>query len=278
MAVQKEFNRHSNKSSKGKGGKQRGNVLNDLQDSNGYTALHFAIQCGNLEPIQWMIENGADVNIQSKQIADGVTPLLIATNKGHEAAAKLLLESGANPRICRSDGYTPLHLCAKTNHIRIGRLILEHVPSTLSVLTTAGLSCIDVAKAAGSTQFITTVLGMFPDHRGASSKTGAGAGAGAAGRVAGGTPGFDSRLCRTLIEVTRRGDPGRLKGFIKQHPSVDLNWTMGKNGWSALMEVSATGDVLSAQVLLEGGADSEIRSKKGATALLIAARLLLIDI
>lgn len=122
-AVQKEFYRHGSNSAKGKGGKQRGNVLNDLQDSNGYTALHFAIQCGNVELIKWMIEKGADVNIQSKQIADGVTPLLIASRlccdmtaskdkaRDLEPAAKLLLESGANPRIGRAqDGFTPLHL------------------------------------------------------------------------------------------------------------------------------------------------------------------------
>ena len=266
-SVQREFARLGKKSGK------KGNALNDVQDSNGYTALHFAVQCGNVEIIKWMIEKGADVDIQCKVVADSVTPLIIAANRSWIDAAKLLLEAGANPRIGRAqDGFTPLHLAAKANDLQLARLILKYVPSTVAALSKTGLSCIDVAKAAGATQIVTALFSMFPDLQGDLNSKSRGKGRRASPRGGGSVAGFDSRLCKSLIELTRQGAPVRLKEFIRANPSVDLNWTMGKNGWTALMEVSATGDMESAQILLEAGADSEIRSKKGYTALLIAAR------
>ena len=266
-AVQKEYKKHKDK--------KEGNVLNDLQDSNGYTALHFAVQCGNVELVKWMIENGANVNVQSLKTADCVTPLIIATSKGLIEVCSTLLKAKANARIGREhNGYTPLHICAKLNHCRIARLILEHDSGTYSILTKDGLSCIDVAKDAGSTQFISTVLPLIPDDQmnvtGSTNSKKTRKSLKAAGERV--VSGFDSRLCKTLIEMTRNGNPSRLKDFLVRNPIVDVNWTMGKNGWTALMEVAARGDLLSAKILLESGADTDKRSKKGASALHIAAR------
>ena len=66
-------------------------------DKLGRTALHFAASIGtNLELIETLIDNGANVNAQSSGLE---TPLMKAIAFDNADAAKLLLEKGADPDI-----------------------------------------------------------------------------------------------------------------------------------------------------------------------------------
>ncbi|MBQ3948205.1 MAG: ankyrin repeat domain-containing protein, partial [Ruminococcus sp.] len=60
---------------------------------NGETALHFAAQCGDLEMVKWLIEQGLDVNAKD---AHGRTSLLYAAIKGDLELVKWLVEHGAD--------------------------------------------------------------------------------------------------------------------------------------------------------------------------------------
>lgn len=71
-------------------------------NANGYTALHGASLMGANPIVQFLVENGAKVNVKNKR---GETPLMIAEGKGvrvagtnilHESTANLLRRLGAN--------------------------------------------------------------------------------------------------------------------------------------------------------------------------------------
>lgn len=67
-----------------------------------------ALQNGNHEAIKQLIEEGINVNL----IRDGVTPLMIASSKGHTEIAETILQAGANINEKSDDGWTALHKAA----------------------------------------------------------------------------------------------------------------------------------------------------------------------
>lgn len=62
-----------------------------MSDSN--TPLHVAVQNGNLEIVQILLDSGFDVNTCNSQ---GQTPLYLATRAGHADIVSLLLKRGAS--------------------------------------------------------------------------------------------------------------------------------------------------------------------------------------
>ncbi|MDW3191265.1 MAG: ankyrin repeat domain-containing protein [Cytophagales bacterium] len=113
--------------------------LNAIDKDFGYSSLHLAVLLIDGNAIKWLINKGADINIQSDEngtplglanmlpngieiiplllengadidITDknGNTPLMVAAFKRNSKAVKLLIESGANKNIQNSKGMTPL--------------------------------------------------------------------------------------------------------------------------------------------------------------------------
>jgi ankyrin repeat protein len=71
----------------------------------GLTALHHAARQGNEAAARALIDAGADIN---KVSGDGSSPLQIATMNGRFDLAMLLLEGGADPNVATDAGGTPL--------------------------------------------------------------------------------------------------------------------------------------------------------------------------
>ena len=88
----------------------------DLQDEDGFTALHYAcfdsayIDVG--EMLGCLIENGADVNARTNE---DCTPLMIACDNDHVYAVKFLMEHGANVDHQDRDGRTAVHHAVNRN-------------------------------------------------------------------------------------------------------------------------------------------------------------------
>uniref|UniRef100_A0A9J8AM13 Myotrophin n=1 Tax=Cyprinus carpio carpio TaxID=630221 RepID=A0A9J8AM13_CYPCA len=59
----------------------------------GRKPLHYAVDCGQAEMVEFLLSKGADVNAPDKH---GITPLLSATYEGHVSCVKILLEKGAD--------------------------------------------------------------------------------------------------------------------------------------------------------------------------------------
>lgn len=117
------------------------------EESNGYTALHWAAIKGNTKIAEMLVENGAKVDITD---TSGQTPLQRATAHGKhnfESAnivkkinnmvwilfyleqvemVEFLLKHGANPNAKHDVGRTPLHLAARNGFERIVDALIKY--------------------------------------------------------------------------------------------------------------------------------------------------------
>jgi ankyrin repeat protein len=73
----------------------------------GLTALHFAARQGSAAAARALVEGGADVNLVSP--GDGATPLLVALINGHFDLAAMLIDKGADPNLFSHAGVSPLY-------------------------------------------------------------------------------------------------------------------------------------------------------------------------
>ena len=83
--------------------------------------LHDAVNKGNLNMVDTILELEADINTQNDL---GLTPLAIATLRGCEKIALYLLEKSADPEIQDKEGKTP-YIHAKENG---NKTLLPHLP------------------------------------------------------------------------------------------------------------------------------------------------------
>jgi uncharacterized protein len=77
----------------------------DAKDEDGYTPLLRAAESGELQVVDWLIGQGADVNAQNRQLA---TALLQAVWFYRIDCAKRLLRAGADPNLADDELRTPL--------------------------------------------------------------------------------------------------------------------------------------------------------------------------
>ncbi|KAH9031827.1 hypothetical protein EDB84DRAFT_1578712 [Lactarius hengduanensis] len=87
------------------------------------TPLDATLFNGHIEVAQLLRERGADVNILG---AYKRTPLHIVSEYGHLAAAKWLLDSGADVNSLDHYGWTPLHFATVERHLEVARILIEH--------------------------------------------------------------------------------------------------------------------------------------------------------
>jgi len=71
----------------------------------GMTPLHFAVDRGEVDIVQQLLDNGSEVNAQD---SSGETPLMLAVTCEHLELVRLLLERGADKSIVNHDGCTVL--------------------------------------------------------------------------------------------------------------------------------------------------------------------------
>ena len=71
------------------------------------SSQHYASHSGHEEVCLLLLEQGADVNAQTK--SGKVSSLHRAAYSGHVSVVNLLIKYGADPRLCDSDGKIPLH-------------------------------------------------------------------------------------------------------------------------------------------------------------------------
>ena len=89
-------------------GVTRGYRYNELIGTQGgLTALHFAVRQGGSAAARALVEHGADVNVVSP--GDQASPLLVALINGHLDLGAYLLERGADPNLVSDAGVSPLY-------------------------------------------------------------------------------------------------------------------------------------------------------------------------
>ena len=87
--------------------KKRGEAEGKVAGMGGMSALHYAAREGLIAAVQALVESGANVNKTSP--VDKSTALVIAIINGHYDVAKYLVERGADPNIETIDGLGALY-------------------------------------------------------------------------------------------------------------------------------------------------------------------------
>jgi ankyrin repeat protein len=97
--------------------------------ATGFTILHAGAQCGSVAFVQWLLQNGADLNIRLD--GSGLTPLMLASCSGFIDIVKLLLdqslleENEATLSLSSYTGATILHAAALWGRPQVFRTILQ---------------------------------------------------------------------------------------------------------------------------------------------------------
>lgn len=98
----------------------RGADVNCQSKGTGQTPLYVATQFGNLNIVNFLLVNGADVNGRNR---DGKTPLFAGVNNFR--IAQKLINVGANPNIADNKKETPLFLAVEGDRLGIINLLLS---------------------------------------------------------------------------------------------------------------------------------------------------------
>ena len=97
----------------------------NYKDENGYSALHYACEEGNLKIVEILIDTHCNPNILNnlKQ-----TPLHLSAKGGYFDISKKLIESGAILNIYDSEKNSPLHYICKNNYVELLKYFLTKSP------------------------------------------------------------------------------------------------------------------------------------------------------
>ena len=120
---------------------KKGIIIN-YQNENGWSALHFACDEGNLKIVEILLKAQIDVNLQTNEKK---TALHFAASRGYFDISKLLIEKKANLNLCDNEKNLPVHLCAMTQHNELLNYLLEQNPSNALVKNLYGKTPFDLA-------------------------------------------------------------------------------------------------------------------------------------
>lgn len=216
-----------------------------------------AIDDGNKELVQFMIDKGAQVNAATK---DGWTPLMEAADEGHMEIVELLLSKGANVNATTKKGYTPLMVAVEEGHTSIAQLLIQK-GANLDATTKNGWDAFMEAIEEGQLEIVQLLIDKGADVN----------------RVYGHhTPlmeaideghleiaklllqkGADPNKANDdgytpLMEAADAGHPEMVKLLMDRGAKVQAQ---NKNGWNALMEAIDEGQLEMVKLFLSKGVD-----------------------
>lgn len=100
----------------------KGSDINDRDRKLGFSALNYAVQAQKKDAALWLIQQKADVNLQSK---DGGHPLLGAAYNGDLVLLEALLNAGAKVNLTTQFGQNALHYAAMNGKLDAVKFLLE---------------------------------------------------------------------------------------------------------------------------------------------------------
>lgn len=98
------------------------NIDIDEMSQNGKSALHFAVENQFYDIVEFLLNNGANVNHK----ALGLTPLHLAAFAGNLDIVKILLQKGALVNAKNFSDTTPLSIAVQKNHYEIVKYLVEN--------------------------------------------------------------------------------------------------------------------------------------------------------
>ncbi len=190
------------------------------------------------ESVRLLVQAGADVNRANRY---GVTPLYLAARQGMEDIAILLLAAGANPHVRAADGETLLMTAAKSGSARLVRALLANDPDSMMLAIDPNLS----ESWKGQTALMWAAAEGHVEVMQALIEAGA-----------------DINMRSAYIKVAEVDPDKRQGGFV--YPSIP------PGRMAALHFAARDGQLESARLLVEAGADLNIVDEQGSNALVLA--------
>ncbi len=123
----------------------------DSGETSGQTPLYRAVISGDMESIEWLISEGADVGTFD---SEGTTPLHLAVHRGELELVKLLVEHGADPDAKDQYGLTPMQIAVDEKksylfHILVKKQAESPSTKTKNTKTDQPSSYDEIARATG---------------------------------------------------------------------------------------------------------------------------------
>jgi len=99
----------------------------NFQYDLGVTVLMYASYNGEIEIVKYLIDNGANINLQSKHDGKyGFSALTEASRNGHIEVVKYLIDNGADINLQINYGYTALIEASRNGHIEVIKYLIDN--------------------------------------------------------------------------------------------------------------------------------------------------------
>jgi ankyrin repeat protein len=220
------------------------------QQFRGQTALMWAAAEGHAAVVKLLLERGADPALssaastkQERRPPGGMTALLFASRQGKLDAARALLDGGASVDQAGADNTSPLLIAIVNGHYGLASMLIERGANP------------NIADANGRTPLYAAI-----DLRNVQWSQGP-------------APELPQSQHFAMIErlLVAGADPSlKIVGKVGHRGSFDMRWTDLKGG-TAFSRAAWNGDIEVMQALLEHGADANVVTEQGETALLLLA-------
>lgn len=92
---------------------------------DGFTPVGLAAFFGHLDAVRYLLQNGAEVNVISRNTLK-VMPIHSSVAGQHLEITRALLEHGAQVNVTQQDDYTPLHEAAQNGQVAMIRLLMAY--------------------------------------------------------------------------------------------------------------------------------------------------------
>ena len=205
--------------------------------ADGTTALHWAAHWDDHDTADLLIRSAADVNPVNEL---GVTPLWLSSVHGGASMIGRLLQAGADANAALPSGETPLMTASRTGMVDAVRVLLRH-----------GADVNAKERSRGQTALMWAVAQRHPDIVRVLIEHGADVLA-------------RSEVRRVIVNVGTAGGDAEFNGGSMVLPE-------DRGGYTPLLFAARHGEVKSARLLLDAGADANETAPTGTSALVVAA-------
>lgn len=252
--------------------------------ADGATALHWAAYRDDVASVRRLLAAGADATAQNRA---GATPLALASIAGNAEMIRLLLEAGADANARSPNGETPLMIAARTGAVAALETLLASGADVNAVERLRGTTALMWAAAYRNASAVRVLVAHGADVTAASSVVPRGRAPylapSARARIEDALTGA-GRLGPSAIPVDLGPDDGDEAGrpvraapasapvapAAAPPPRSELVRDWG--GLTALIFAAREGDIESARVLIDAGANVNQTSEYGWTPLLTATQ------
>lgn len=128
-----------------------------------YSVLHYAVMSGNDELVNFLLDSGADPNIEARFFRVG-TPLLEAIRRGDKAILRDLLDSGADPnKDGTKDVTNALVLAYRHRQFELAEILLNHGADPTGYHSNRGQYVLNAVAGTGNREHIRRVVAEIVD-------------------------------------------------------------------------------------------------------------------